>query len=490
MEFRVKKRENSRINEVAKILKPVDFVPNQYGDRFIPRRYAQTSSSRFKAECKAARDTDLMRMERKGYWKSHSFAAVFNDVFALNPGADKILNFCDVTNQEICRKLEIKKPVKINVEPTYKNVHKLDWSCKPRSKPLSFVESVHDLPRIKVDYTNIIDWSAKGQIAAVFSKKLVIWTPNTEVTIAYCALFTTAIAFNPSGETLAMASFSSSRPSLRLISGFHPNAKANVSKVNIFTYLDSEISCLSWDSTGGYVACGLGNGQIVFVRISDFQQINKGDNEPRTTHSCRVVALKFSLTSKYLASSDESGQLYIWSWANCQLSPLTVWISNEGVAIFDWHPWREEEIIIADTEPVTIALFHVPSRKVLSYHCRRNIDCIITALAFNKVSGELVVSYSYPSGKPPDMLVLASMDRVVDVMENHEDVVAHLFWSPDGKQLASAGYDEALTIWNFFGTSPTNRKGSSSGQQYQQLRNRNKGPIGGFDYSFLFKPMR
>lgn len=33
------------------------------------------------------------------------------------------------------------------------------------------------------------------------------------------------------------------------------------------------------------------------------------------------------------------------------------------------------------------------------------------------------------------MLVLASMDRVVDAMENHDDHVAHLFWSPDGKQL-------------------------------------------------------
>uniref|UniRef100_A0A182SA69 WD_REPEATS_REGION domain-containing protein n=1 Tax=Anopheles maculatus TaxID=74869 RepID=A0A182SA69_9DIPT len=53
-------------------------------------------------------------------------------------------------------------------------------------------------------------------------------------------------------------------------------------------------------------------------------------------------------------------------------------------------------------------------------------------------------------------MVLASMDRVVDVMRNHDDVIVHLLWSPDGKQLASVGYDETLTIWNFFGISPTN----------------------------------
>ncbi|XP_058828934.1 protein cortex isoform X2 [Topomyia yanbarensis] len=488
MEFRIKKRDNCRINEVKKILKPVKFVPNRYGDRFIPRRYAQTRSSRFKAERKADRDTDLMRMERKGYWKSHAFAAIFNDMFNLSPDTDKILDFRDATNQLICRKLKIRNPIETYLEPTYTNVQKLDWSCKPRSKPLSFIESVHDLPRIKVEYTNIIDWSAKGQIAAIFSKKLVIWTPNTEETIAYCALRTTSIAFNPMGDILAMATFTQSRPILRLLSCFHPNIKANVSNMKMFSYLDSEISCLTWDCTGQYIACGLGNGQIIIIRSSDFEHMNR--DTVGETHSARIVVLKFSHASKYLASSDESGHLYIWSWRNYQLCPLTVWISSKEVALFDWHPWREEEIIIADTEPVTIALLHVPSHKVLSYYRRRNVDCFITALAFNKVSGELVVSFSYPAGISPDMIVLASMDRVVDVMENHEDVVAHLFWSPDGKQLASAGYDEALTIWNFFGTSPTNKKNNSQSLSSGQQRNRNKEPMGGFDYSFLYKPIR
>lgn len=52
--------------------------------------------------------------------------------------------------------------------------------------------------------------------------------------------------------------------------------------------------------------------------------------------------------------------------------------------------------LLADTEPVTIAVYHVARRQVLSFHRRRNVDCLITALAFNKISGELVVSYAYP----------------------------------------------------------------------------------------------
>lgn len=52
-------------------------------------------------------------------------------------------------------------------------------------------------------------------------------------------------------------------------------------------------------------------------------------------------------------------------------------------------------ILLADSEPILIALYHVPSRQVLSYYQRRESDCILTTLSFNKLSGELVVCYSF-----------------------------------------------------------------------------------------------
>uniref|UniRef100_A0A182RHR2 WD repeat-containing protein 55 homolog n=1 Tax=Anopheles funestus TaxID=62324 RepID=A0A182RHR2_ANOFN len=162
-----------------------------------------------------------------------------------------------------------------------------------------------------------------------------------------------------------------------------------------------------------------------------------------------------------MATADDLGQLYIWYWNAGHLTPITCWASTM-CAFFDWHPWREDEIVIADSEPIMIALYHVPSREVVSYYRRQDCDCIVTTLSFNKISGELVVCYSFTDmNKQPEILVLASMDRVVDVMRNHDDVIVHLLWSPDGKQLGTGcslhgGYDETLTIWNFFGISPTN----------------------------------
>ncbi|XP_055591279.1 protein cortex [Uranotaenia lowii] len=479
--------------ELCSIRKPVDFVPNWYGDRFIPRRYTRTSSSRFKAECKSDRVTDMMRMkERNCYWKSHAFTVVFNEMFNLNPDTDKVLNFRDVSTQQICKRLEIRKPLQTYLEPSFKNVHKLDWSCKPRAKPLAFIESVHDLPRIKVGFTNIIDWSAEGQIAAIFSKKLVIWTPNTEVTVAYCALNTTAVAFNPTGDTLALATYSRTMgPGIRMLRNFNPNFKGEASKVAVFDSLATDISCLAWDTSGRFIVCGLGNGFLIVVRAADLAKVNRTGEY--SSHITRVMSVKFSFASKYLASSDEYGHLIIWSWDAGRLEPMTSWTSDKGLVLFDWHPWRVDEIVVADTEPVAIAQYHVPTDAVLSCYRRQNVDCIVTAVSFNKISGELVVSYSYPSGKAPDIVVLASMDRVVDVMKNHDDVVAHLFWSPDGKQLASAGYDEALTIWNFFGAPPAKQTDQTAIQgpsKQQQRWNRNRRGAPDFDFSFLFKPLR
>ncbi|XP_035899001.1 protein cortex-like isoform X2 [Anopheles stephensi] len=454
MAFSVKKRTNTRLNEIEKIQQPVEYVPNCYGDRFIPRRYALSRASRFKAESKPERKTDPMVMEMPGYWRTHHYSSVLKKAFGLVSTRDKILSFKDSTSRQMCSHLSTERTLEWVVRPIYSNLQKLDWSCRPRTKPIGFIEAVHDLPNIKTYYHKIIDWSVAGQIAAIFSKKLVIWTPNTDVIIGLRAQYTTSIAFNPAGDQLAMAIFMMNRPWLDILDvGSNPIGHHGALKM--LDPLEHPVSCLTWDGSGQYVVCGFGNGQISIVRVHPRCSKNVCDNK-YFAHKASIIAIKFSCGSKYMATADELGQVYIWYWNGGHLTPITRWASAM-CAFFDWHPWREDEIVIADSEPIMIALYHVPSRQVVSYYRRQDSDCIVTTLAFNKISGELVVCYSFTDvNKPPEILVLASMDRVVDVMRNHDDVIVHLLWSPDGKQLASVGYDETLTIWNFFGISPTN----------------------------------
>ncbi|XP_058067093.1 protein cortex [Anopheles bellator] len=455
--FTVKKRTNNRLNEVQKILQPVDFVPNSYGDRFIPRRYALSRATLFTADCKPGSDSCADPMEMKkgpGYWCSIHYSNALKDVMGLVPPRDSLLRFSDQQQQQaatgmrsVCATLEW------IARPTYRNPQRLDWSCQPRSKPIGFIEAVHDLPLIKKDYEKIIDWSANGQIAAIFRSKLVIWTPNTDATLGLQAQFMTSIAFNPAGDQLALAVFMMERPYLRILQMLGNN----VGERGYLKRLDAShcypITCLVWDGTGQCVVCGLQNGEIAIVQLGDKGSERKPYGGGYHVHRAAIAGMKFSCGSKYLASGDTCGAVFIWSWSGARLTPVTKW-KSPSMAFFDWHPWREDEIAIVNSVPVGIAIYHIPSRKMLSSYRRLHCDCMVTALSFNKISAELVVCYSYFGGeKPPEILVLASIDRVVDVLRNHDEAVMHLLWSPDGLQLASIGLDETLAIWNFFGIS-------------------------------------
>ncbi|XP_052889330.1 protein cortex-like isoform X2 [Anopheles moucheti] len=456
MAFSVKKRTNNRLNEIEKLPGPVEFLPNSYGDRFIPRRYALSRSSRFKAESKPEQKVDPMVMkDMPGYWRTHHYSSVLRNVFELVSTNDNILSFNDSTTRQVCSLLSMKRKVKCVVRPTYSNIQRLDWSCHPRSKPIGFIEAVHDMPNIKAHYHKIIDWSVAGQIAALFSKKLVIWKPKTDVIIGLRAQFTTSIAFNPAGDRLAIAMFMMSRPWLDILN-VEANAIGSHGALKMLDPVEHPVSCLIWDGSGHNVVCGFGNGQISIVPIHTKSLCKDAPNNNYCVHKALIIAIKFSCGFKYMATADDLGKLYIWYWNGGHLTPITCWASSM-CAFIDWHPWREDEIVIADSEPIMIALYHVPSREVVSYYRRQDCDCIVTMLSFNKISGELVVCYSFTdTNKQPEILVLASMDRVVDVMRNHDDAIVQLLWSPDGKQLASVGYDETLTIWNFFGIPPSN----------------------------------
>uniref|UniRef100_A0A182KGD0 Uncharacterized protein n=1 Tax=Anopheles christyi TaxID=43041 RepID=A0A182KGD0_9DIPT len=371
----------------------VNFLPNCYGDRFIPRRYALSRSSRFKAESKPEQHMDPMEMkDLPGYWRTHHYSSVLKNLLGLVSTHDKILSFRDSTSRQVCKRLATKRPLECIIRPTYSNLQKLDWSCHPRTKPIAFIEAVHDLPNIKTYYHKIIDWSVAGQIAAIFSKKLVIWTPNTDVIVGLRAQYTTSIAFNPAGDRLAMAIFMMNRPWLNILDVARTKVGRHGS-LKMLDPLEHPVSCLTWDGSGQYVVCGFGNGQITILRVQPIVAKNLCDNK-YCVHKGSIISIKFSCGFRYMATADDLGQLYLWYWSGGHLTPITSWGSSM-CAFFDWHPWREDEIVIADSEPILIALYHVPSRQVLSYYLRRESDCILTSLSFNKISGELVVCYSF-----------------------------------------------------------------------------------------------
>jgi hypothetical protein len=56
-----------------------------------------------------------------------------------------LLRFNETMTREQIRRHECIPSAYTN-EARFNNAEKLDWMCKPRNKPLAFVEAVHDLP--------------------------------------------------------------------------------------------------------------------------------------------------------------------------------------------------------------------------------------------------------------------------------------------------------------------------------------------------------
>ncbi|XP_055371925.1 protein cortex isoform X2 [Condylostylus longicornis] len=438
-------------------------IPHKFGDRFIPRRYAfgNTELIRNRALNKnKSNEEDIIQMRLKsGYWKGFNYGVYMSELFDLRP--KRIYQFNDkYLIHNINSKFVLNPPVK-NVTYINNNREKLDWQCKPRAKPSACVDSTHDLPAFKLHSSKkIIDWSYKDQIGASFGQDLVIWTCETDKTVVYRTKFVTALRFSPKGESLALGCEKFQKPLIQIWSMKNTNSTTNdlcLKDSFILSEQQQEIVCIEWHPQGIYILCGMSTGQIYVVN-----SLTSKTNVIHY-HSHRISDIKFNIGAKYLGTSDHHGLVVIMKWPSfkIQLRLKSNTISNPSKAFIDWHPWNPIDIAVAKSHSILIV--NIQTRSIVAQYNRRDNDCVIDAIAFNKISAELVVSYCI---KNPDgcitfeILIMASFDRIIDVLKIHEDRVHFLLFSPDGRQLATAGDDDMLSIFNFF-TQP-NRNGKST----------------------------
>lgn len=83
-------------------------------------------------------------------------------------------------------------------------------------------------------------------------------------------------------------------------------------------------------------------------------------------------------------------------------------------------------------------MLNITSHSIVAYYRRIDQNCRIDAITFNPLSAELVVSVAVVADDGTvenEILVLASMDRVVDRLSVHEKSVYFLMWDPNGIHL-------------------------------------------------------
>lgn len=437
----VKKRESMRTNEILIPPKPTRLLRYlSYGDRFIPRRHKGHTEEQNKQYYFDDDITDILIPDLPtSYWRTPNLKLILDDVFGIKQR--RILSFNDVNVSDGI------SSTWHSAELIYGKRNSMDWACTPRNKPLALVDTTHDLPGFE-HYAdlNVIDWSRTGQIAASFGSELVLWNPNNDLTAVFNCDDSKAVAYSPKGNLLAVGCRKKQWAVLELWS---LGPKVYIECGHVFDKPNEDVVVIEWEHTAKNLVCGTELGNIYVFKIPKFEVVKKIANR----YDLSIFSMKFSPNFNYLATCDIEGNIFIWNWSNWTVH-CALRSQRKLRAVMSWHPWTSEDLAISEDMPASIVILHVPTKKIVAYYQRRDYNCLIDYISFSKVSGELVVSYSTKSSQQDTfksgIIVLSSLDRIVDQLSIQCSHVRFMKWSPDGMQLATAGTDETLAIWNFF----------------------------------------
>lgn len=450
-EYEVKKRVQYE-NEVIKSKLTVDQVPISHGDRFIPRRPSVSRIINYSPNhIDETYDDFLCVKTQPFYWRRHNYQIYVGIQLETN-AETKLLNFHDTTTREICNHLYKNNPTKFIFKTPSRSVEKLDWSCIPRSKPLSNSESTHDMPGFNNCWNGhgIVDWSSHGVIAATFDSSLVLWTPPTKdketKPMPFEIKHLKALKFSPNGNLLALGIQGKSASHL------HICQMIGLSLISEYAYRFPKKSCsdtittIEWASTEKYIICGMSTGAVFIISYPQMEVVHRV-----TYHKSTISNIKYSKQSTFIAITDIDGNLSIVR----NNSQFTLFFKHKHVHYIAWHPWIETDLLIGCKSPASIHLLDLKTKTTIAHYRRTDLQHMLCGMAINPLSAELIVSFSHRvnGATRSDILVIASMNRIVDNISAHRDAVHFILWDPAGTKVATIGQDESLNILHFFGKS-------------------------------------
>lgn len=457
IQFEVKKCKKYE-NEVLRRKVKVGRLRTSNGDRFIPQRQYNARIFNSLSTSFDENHDDVFRVkEQPFYWRQHNYRINIGMQLIANVDG-KLLNFHDTTTQEICDRSFNQLSTTAEFNMSNRNVEQLDWPCMPRLKPLSYSESTHDMPGFDeyVSGENIVDWSSQGQIAAGFETSLVIWRPPTHDKecnpIAFDLRNLQALKFSPSGHFLALSlKRDTSLLQVAQLNGLKLTARGapyrfqQMNKTKSIAF----ISCIEWESTEKLIICGMSTGIVHMILYPEMKCVHRLDG----IHTTEISSIKYSVYNMYIAINDIDGNLTILH----NNSSYGLFFNHKNVHCIAWHPWTETDLFIGCKSPASIHLLDLKTKTTIAHYRRTDLRYSLCAISMNPLSAELVVSFSHQASgtarRRSEIIVMGSMNRVVDNISAHQDDVYYILWDPTGTKVATIGQDESLNIWHFFGKS-------------------------------------
>ncbi|XP_075160539.1 cdc20/fizzy protein cortex isoform X1 [Haematobia irritans] len=442
----VKKRADQWENEVTTKTHPPDKpIPISYGDRFIPRRFLLSACEKNLKFSTAQPIRDFLKLcSKENYWRENTFIPMINTIAEMKNG--RIYSLVD----------PVVKSTGFLACTQYRNRRSqigLDWPCKPRSRPCAYSDLTFDLPDYDSSFEqNLVDWSSEGQIALSFGHDIIIWQSKVDITMAFNIKCPRSLAYSPSGSFLAIGCKSVGYPTLELwdVSCTDDFCVANG---KIFQMLYGDILCIEWTLSEKQIVCGTQHGTMYVLSIPELNTLKK-----IRKHQLPITIMRFSPTMRYLATGDSEGNIVIYDWSVCK-AYFYVKSRRKLSVVFDWHPWTGVDLAISEDVPASIVILHVPSKKIVAYYQQNGNEFSINSISFSKITGELLVSTSIRDGgicSDYKVLVMSSLDRIVDILRIPDGGARFLTWSPDGTRVATTGSDETLTMWKFCPSRRTN----------------------------------
>lgn len=352
-EIVIKKKSNQHENEVFKWQQLISHLPNQYGDRFIARRFAtghnlfMPSSSFNLNEDEGVVDI-LHQKAMTGYYRMHNYKENLKSVLGICEPKN-VLNFHENSSASACRSSLFYALPMVNCITEKRSrsaAEGLDWECKPRSTPLTYNNSTHDLPNFFAHSDhNIIAWSKNGRIAASFEKDLVLWTPpatmalaNTTTPLIYKGGYIRALAFNFVGDVLALGIHEDEMAILQLWKFSNQTALTN-GGVFHFEKKKINIRAILFDPSERFIICGMSTGSLHMI---DYPLTNASNVETCSYHKSTISSILYSVHQSFIAVVDHNGKFTVRRRENF----LRVYYELDDTDYFAWHPWNETDLFV------------------------------------------------------------------------------------------------------------------------------------------------
>ncbi|XP_034129015.1 protein cortex isoform X1 [Drosophila guanche] len=419
------------------------------GERFIPKRFERENIDFNLKYVGRREEKDILETGitlTSSYWRQSSFISTINSAFHIQER--RLLQFSNLQRS----RSQMSGMVSIDA----------DWPCLPRSRPTAFQNATHDMSGIcsPIDY-NMMDWATNDLVAISSGEDVMIWRNLEESTMIFSVESPTSLKYSPDGKYLAIGCMDGTYPVLDLWA-VTSTMEFIVSYRKYFLKSMGCIRCIEWSHDGNELLCGTNCGIIVVLTRP------KMKSQQLQEHRHRISMIKFSPNMRYFASSDTNGTIFIWD-ARLNKRLLKLGCRSKAV-IFDWHPWTGVDLAVVERCPASIFIFNIPHRQFVASYKRKDDRINIKTVTYSKITGELLVNII--RGDPMEclvceILVLASLNRVVDLLAHQDRGTLFLMWSPDGTNIATGGLDETFSLWSFF---PTHKREAVLKRQAQEAK--------------------